>query len=194
MFSVCLDYYQHQVDRHLISSPFSLAHLQAVPWMATGTRTKSAAHFWVLRLGQSPMDGMPLPVDHKLSFPTGLGEVAHLCYLSALHPLLFAALFTCLLSLSPYFLVCFAVSGFRKTAAQLYDVGSPQLNFLLSRRALILFPVLFVFAVLLIDVDRTSCRWLWNICRWCHGYLSLAGTGALQCNQHLPGSLPVAEC
>ncbi|GIL42495.1 hypothetical protein Vafri_457, partial [Volvox africanus] len=96
-----VSYYQTQVTRNLVCSPFCLSQLilQTVPLLPSGRRNKlSGTARSVAVLGLVPLDGVILPDDGS-DRPTGAAEIPHLVYLLTLYPIM---AFTCIVLFTLY--------------------------------------------------------------------------------------------
>ncbi|GLC35277.1 hypothetical protein PLESTB_000581800 [Pleodorina starrii] len=105
-----VSYYQTQVIRNLVCSPFCLPQLllQSVPLLPAGRRPKlSGAARGVTALGLVPLDGVVLP-DEGSDRPTGAAEVPHLVFLFTLYPLMAALCILLFLLYTPFAVVQFA--------------------------------------------------------------------------------------
>ncbi len=82
-------YYQTQVQRNLVCSPFSLIYLgSTLLGVPSGTRRKvPTAARTPQRLLLLPLDGVVTPED-PFDRPTGLCEFPHFVYLVTLYPIL----------------------------------------------------------------------------------------------------------
>ncbi|GIL82564.1 hypothetical protein Vretifemale_11358, partial [Volvox reticuliferus] len=96
-----VSYYQTQVTRNLVCSPFCLCQLllQTVPLLPSGRRNKlSGTARPVAVLGLVPLDGVVLPDDGS-DRPTGVAEIPHLVFLLTLYPII---AFTCVMLFALY--------------------------------------------------------------------------------------------
>ena len=86
-------YYQTQVNRNLVCSPFSLVYLAlTMLGMPSGTRRKVPSTARTpQRLLLLPVDGVVMPED-AVERSTGLCELPHFIYLVTLYPILMGRL------------------------------------------------------------------------------------------------------
>ncbi|GFR45338.1 hypothetical protein Agub_g6706 [Astrephomene gubernaculifera] len=98
-----VNYYETQVSRNLVCSPFSLLHLLlSSAGLPAGMRPKvGGSGPTATRLALLPPDGVLLP-DDSCERPTGVGEIPHLIFLLTLYPIMAVTCWLLFLVYTPF--------------------------------------------------------------------------------------------